>query len=513
MTNILVVTEISTLNSGLAIYGRNLIHLLIENGHNVTEFAMGFTKETPNVPWDIILNQPEPHEEEEYNYNPNNVNGQWKFEKVLLTIKPDIVLDVRDTFNYAYQTVSPYRRLFNHIGIAAVDGVPQKKQWIEIFSKLDGVFTYTQWGKEILEKEGIHVDGIAAPSASNLFTRKDNKELKTSVGIEDYKVVGSIMRNQPRKLIPELLEGFRYYLDHMCGERTLLYLHCSYPDVGYNIPELLLMFGLSSKVLFTFTCADCDAVFPSFWRGTRSFCPHCGKGSVRTVELSDGVNEETLSDIISMFDGYIQVASREGFGMSQLEAMKCGKPVATINYSGMSNFVDNYGALGVEPDVLKYSYDMDMYDACVKPETVAQAINDVLLRSIDEPITDDWEQSLSSIIEYVNEKDFKGRWNLQYDIKPIPEYRKIQCTNYDYAKYLVLNVLQKPEYLSSLMFTRLVEDLNYGFTFGRHYGTYLVEPQSLKGKTIPFDRETAYIYLAEERDRINLWEQERKNNE
>jgi glycosyltransferase involved in cell wall biosynthesis len=513
MTNILVVTELSTLNSGLAIYGRNLIRLLIERGHKVTEFAIGFTNEIPNVEWDLILNQAQQHEQEEYNYNPNNVNGQWKFERVLLEVKPDLVIDVRDVFNYAYQTVSPYRRLFNHIGIAAVDGVPQKKQWIEIFAGLDGVFTYTQWGKEILEKEGIRVDGIAAPSASNLFIRKDNTELKTIVGIKDYKVVGSIMRNQPRKLIPELFEGFRYYLDYIKKENTLLYLHSAYPDVGYNIPELLLMYGLSSKVLFTFCCKDCDAVFPSFWRGSRSFCPHCGKGSVRTVELSDGVNEDTLSDIISMFDAYIQVASREGFGMSQLEAMKCGKPVATINYSGMTNFIDNYNALPIEPDVLKFSYDMDMYDASVKPETVAQAINDVLQKTIDETITESWEESLFDILEYVDKNNFKGRWGSSYDIKPFPEYRTIKCSNYDYAKYLILNVLQKPEYMSSLMFTRLVEDLNYGFTFGRHYGTYLLEPQLCKGKTLPFDREIAYTYLAEERERINLWENERMNLE
>lgn len=513
MTNIVVVTEITTLNSGLAIYGRNLIRLLIERGHRVTEFAIGFTKEIPNVPWDVILNQPQPHEEEEYNYNPNNVNGQWKFEKVLLSIKPDLVIDIRDVFNYSYQTASPYKDLFYHIGIAAVDGIPQKKQWVEVFAGLDGVFTYTEWGKKVLENEGILVNGVAPPSASDSFKPQDNTELKKSVGIEDYKIVGSIMRNQPRKLIPELFEGFRLYLDNSGDTKTLLYLHSAYPDVGYNIPELLLMFGLSSKVLFTFSCKSCDAVFPSFWRGSRSFCHNCGKGNVRTAELSDNINEETLSDIISLFDVYIQLAGREGYGMPQMEAIKCGKPVATINYSGMTNFIDNYKAQSIEPDVLKYSYDMDIYDASISPKTVAIAIDNLLHEKRDKiKVDQNWEDSLSPILDFVDKNNFIGKWDSKnFDIKPFPQYREIKCSNYDYAKYLILNVLQKPQYLSSLMFTRLVEDLNYGFTFGRHYGTYLVEPQNAKGKTIPFDREVAYIYLAEERERINLWEQERKN--
>lgn len=510
MTNILVITHLSSINSGLAIYGKNLIENLIERGHKVTEFGIGSTKNIDSVKWDLIVNQPEDHQLEEFNSNPNNRNGQWKFEPILLKLKVDLVIDIRDVFAYSYQTVSPFRDMFNHIGIAAVDGIPQKKHWLEIFRGLDGVFVYTDWAKQVLEKEGIKVDGLASPSITDNFC-----ELKTNIkeemGLGDFRIIGSVMRNQPRKLIPELFEGFRKYLDNSGDDKTLLYLHCSYPDVAFDIPELLLTHGLSSKVLFTFYCEECNSVFPSFWRGTISHCPYCGEKTAKTAEITDDINDETLNEIYSIFDYYIQLANREGFGQPQLEAIKCGKPVATVNYSGMKHFIDNYDCLPIEPDVIKFSYKMEMYEACVNVDNVAKSIEELLKRDNKKVVQENWKSSFQTMLDFIDQKDFKGRWNLPYDIKPIPEYQEFDCSNYDYARYLVLDVLQKPKLISSMFFTRLVDELNYGFSFGRQHGIYLLEPEYKRSSSIiPFNRKVAYNFLRQERERINFWENQRK---
>ena len=68
------------------------------------------------------------------------------------------------------------------------------------------------------------------------------------------------MRNQKRKLIPELLYSFRQTLDTLekdnydLGKKLYLYLHTSYPDAGWDIPELLKQTRLANKVLFTYFC-------------------------------------------------------------------------------------------------------------------------------------------------------------------------------------------------------------------------------------------------------------------
>lgn len=502
---VLVVTDLTELNTGLGIYGRNLLSLLNNNGHEVCEFGMGITSRYVEREWPIIYNQPSEGEEKLYESNPNNVNGQWKFEKVCLTFKQDVVIDIRDPFSYAYQAVSPYRKIFSWFNFAPVDGIPQKRQWIDLFKNADATFVYTKWGQDILSEYGI-TSFLAPPSADKEFCKKDKDKYKERFGLCGKTIVGSIKRNQPRKHIPELMEGFRYYLDQTNDTNTLLYLHTHYPDIGWNIPELIIRFGLSNKVLLTYICKKCDHIFPSFYRGLRSFCPECKQLGVRTVGVGDDLSSEVLSDIISCFDGYIQLAGREGFGMPQLEAALCGKPVISINYSGMGDFIKKYQTLGIEPDCLKFTHDMKMYDAYVKPETVSKAIEE-LLKS--EPVSisnSTWEKNLQVILDKVNDAP-KADWSSDIDIKPIPEYSNIRCSNYDYAKYLITHVLQRPEYLSSLMFTRLVDDLNNGYTSGNYYGTYLLENTAYPSQD--FDRESAYRYIASERKRINFWESER----
>ena len=156
---ILCVGELSTLNTGLAIYNRNLIERLISCGHEVIEFSIGFTRTKPDIKWPCILNQPSSKEEEEvFNNDHNNVNGVYKFEKVLLQTQPDLGIDLRDPFSYNYQTVSPFRKLFGHIIMAPVDGIRQRRQWLEMYKKADGLFVYTKFGKDVLESEGIKVN-------------------------------------------------------------------------------------------------------------------------------------------------------------------------------------------------------------------------------------------------------------------------------------------------------------------------------------------------------------------
>lgn len=507
---ILCVGELSTLNTGLAIYNRNLIQKLIDYGHEVIEFCIGFTRSEPNIKWSYILNQPSSKEEEEiFNNDGNNINGLYKFEKTLLETKPDLVIDLRDPFSYSYQTVSPFRKLFGHIIMAPVDGLRQRRQWLEMYKKADALFVYTQFGKDTLEKEGIKVNGIAPPSISSEFTSKQTKE---KFGLSEYRILGSILRNQPRKFIPELFEGFRKYLDKYGDNKTLLYLHTCILDVGWNIPELLIQHGLSSKVLFTYSCKNCESVFPSFYRGLRSFCPKCKQPAVRTVELSDNVTDSDMSDFIGCFDGYIQLAGREGFGMTQLEALSCGVPVLTIDYSAMGDFAEKYGSLTIKPAAMKYTHDMEMYDAVVAPEDIADKINELFKVEKVCGVNCSWDKSLKPIIDFVNESDISGDWKAPLDIKPIPEYKEFPASNYDYAKYLITNILQKPEYLYSPVFTRLVDELNCGVTFGRNCQTYLLEPNHMRGQTQPFDRPIAYEYMVKEREKINFWELQRKES-
>ena len=56
---------------------------------------------------------------------------------------------------------------------------------------------------------------------------------------------------------------------------------------------------------------------------------------------SNPVETNQLRDIYNLFDFFIQYAICEGFGMPQVEAASCGVPIASVDYSAMSEIVRN----------------------------------------------------------------------------------------------------------------------------------------------------------------------------
>ena len=131
------------------------------------------------------------------------------------------------------------------------------------------------------------------------------------------------MRNQKRKLFPDLFEMYRKLLDTSKRDDLFLYCHTSFPDLGWDIPKLLLRYGISGKVLFTYVCEQCKHAFPAFFSDAKRRCPKC-KGNAFLSNVHNGVSNEFLSNIVNCFDVYLQYANSEGFGLPQVELLPVG---------------------------------------------------------------------------------------------------------------------------------------------------------------------------------------------
>jgi glycosyltransferase involved in cell wall biosynthesis len=256
--------------------------------------------------------------------------------------------------------MSPLRRYFHWILMPTVDSEPQQEDWIDTFLEADAIFTYSDWGAEVLKKQSsnkINYIDTASPgvdlSVFNII--EDSKRIKTKLGINpDTIIVGSVMRNQKRKLIPELLFSFRKLLDTLeknnpeLGKKLFLYLHTSYPDAGWDIPELLKETRLSNKVLFTYVCGRCGNVESHTFSHPVQTCKKCYEVTSRLPSVAIGVPNNILAEIYNVFDVYVQYAICEGFGMPQVEAAACGVPVITIDYSAMCDIIKKLEAYKVE---------------------------------------------------------------------------------------------------------------------------------------------------------------------
>lgn len=351
---ILWVGDFSQLSTGYATYGREVLSRLHALGrYEIAELASYVAPDDPrieSVPWKVYPVLPRhdrPAEQQAYLSHPANEFGRWKFEETLLDWCPTVTVDVRDPWMQLYQWQSPLRRYFHWLLMPAVDSEPLADQWLGMYAAADGLFGYCDWGLGVLRRQGgarMRILATASPAADPIFRpHPDRAALRQAAGIPaDALVVGTVMRNQQRKLYPDLVRAFALLLERAprrLADRLHLYLHTGWPDLGWDIPRLLREAGVGRRTLLTYHCPDCGNVFPAHFQDARGHCPRCRGSRAVLPTPGSGVSRADLAAVYNLFDAYVQYATCEGFGMPMAEAAACGVPVFAVDYSAMADVV------------------------------------------------------------------------------------------------------------------------------------------------------------------------------
>lgn len=360
-----IANDASFIASGYGVYGKELLTRLHNSGkYEVAElgcYAEHSEDVKKNIPWKFYGNAVKTDDKRYEAYKSNGINqfGAWRFNRAILDFKPHIVFDVRDYWMSAYQESSPYRKHFHWVLMPTVDSAPQRNDWYFTFANADLVVPYTEWAKKILTAGGGNQLNIFPKVANaginpNEFYPIENKiEHKIKYFGKNLDVIGLVMRNQKRKLIPDILLTFRKYLDRISGtakyDNTYLYLHTSYPEEnGWDLPSLLLEFGVCDKTYLTYVCRDCKQFFPAKFNNALIKCKYCNKhNSACVASVANSVSTSQLNEIYNLFDIFIQYAICEGFGMPQVEAAACGLQIASVDYSAMSEIAENLNGIKI----------------------------------------------------------------------------------------------------------------------------------------------------------------------
>jgi glycosyltransferase involved in cell wall biosynthesis len=346
---ILNVGESPHVATGYAVYAAEIQQRLVATGDfEVAQLACYHQPAKP-PPWTIYPNTPTTDQErEQVTHDPVANFGQLKFNETLLDFQPDIVWDIRDEWMLNFQAASPFRDLFRWVIMPPVDSIPQHEQWLATYAEADACLTYTDWGAAQLKREGgqtISLHGTASPGADfELFCPRDSLQIRQQAGFEPgpLYIVGTVMRNQVRKLYPNLISDFTAFLSQapaQLADHCYLYLHTSFPDEGWDLPRLIKQSGIARRILVTYICHHCDYAFPNHYHDALTTCVRCGQHAASLPNVKKGVSREQLSRIINLFDLYVQYANCEGFGMPLVEAAACGVPVAAVDFSAMSDVV------------------------------------------------------------------------------------------------------------------------------------------------------------------------------
>lgn len=490
-------SEASFINSGFGIYTKEILSRLYRtNKYDIAEFASyGFVNDPrdKDIFWKYYSNAVKDTDprHSEYTSRGDNQFGRWRFEKVLLDFKPDVVIDVRDYWMSSYQGLSPLRPFFHWILMPTVDSAPQQDEWIDTFLDADAIFTYSDWGAEVLDKQSSgkikYIDTVSPGVDTKTFKIKDREQIKAQLGLgPDTIIIGSVMRNQKRKLIPELFATLRLVLDQLeknnspLGDNLYLYLHTTYPDMGWDIPELLRQNRVCNKVLFSYICKQCKSTECSTFVGPQKYCSKCMSRSMSFPSVTEGVSPDVLSSIYNIFDLYVQYSICEGFGMPQVEAGACGVPIATVHYSAMCDIVKKLDAYPIKVKSFFKELETKAMRAYPDNEDLCQFI----LSFIDKPKpmkdkerkiieekthkTYNWDDISAKWEKYLDDLDdtgYRSNWSAGQNIAiNLDQYKNVSPNDYFGAvMQLCSQVLNDTSDIGSYRILDLLKNTDYGF--------------------------------------------------
>ena len=533
---ILFCGEASFLSTGFSTYYRELIPRLVATGkYEIAELG-SYASQTDERVQSFIANrwkfygvfplneqeariygQPSPHPRTRGQLT--NQFGEYKFNHVVADFKPDIVVDIRDWWMLEFQERSVFRPWFKWVIMPTVDAEPQSEDWIRTYESATVVLAYSDYGIHALRRQSppILPNGrrkmkiFPSPMRPGVdlvtFKPQDKAEVRSFWNINPkIPIIGTVMRNQSRKLYPDLIDAFSLMKRKFKGEKpvddALLIIHSSWPDNmhSYNYPKHIMRLeqmdfmpyafkGIRGSILQSLHCLSCNQ---ASWGWASNLdgrpvqdgriklpCALCGKVDASPPMTAGGFNREQLAQFYNLLDLYVQCSICEGDGMPIQEAKACGVPTLVTDYTAMrekgrypnyshfeemgiteQNYTVHKGGDVIETE--RYYYEPETM--CMRAHPSREDLADKMRNMISDPVrlreisiearkcteeNYDWDVLIhqwESVLDRITPIDRSTTWDSPIDVQdaivPIPAPEGL--SNEQYIEWLYLNVLKYP---------------------------------------------------------------------
>lgn len=278
--------------------------------------------------------------------------GFYVIDKIVEQVKPDVFLGIEDVWAFREYEKKPWWNETKKIIWTTLDSLPILDQALDIEPKCDQMLVWASFAEEAMKQLGHDtVETVHGAVDYSHFKPLENKdELRKLHGLDDSFVIGFVFKNQLRKSVPNLLEGFRRFKAKNPNLKAKLLLHTDWGEKqhGWDIPRYLKEKDLEDgSVLATYVCHKCDDYFIQPYFGEDKDCSSCGsKESVKTKNSGKGVGEKELNEIYNMMDVYCHPFTSGGQELPIQEAKAAGLITLVTDYScGTDSAYEHQGGI------------------------------------------------------------------------------------------------------------------------------------------------------------------------
>lgn len=332
-------------------FGKHMKHLLTYlyefDNYELVEFANGKQWSDPslqNMPWKAYGSLPfEPnlvHEIKASKEKQRSASyGHYKVDDLIKEEKPDVYLGIEDIWGVDGFWKKKWWKKINSIIWSPVDSLPLLDKHTNAAENTQNIIVQASFAKKAFEEKGFNnVHLLPVPIDTSNFYRLTDTErvnLRKEQGIDpnDF-IIGFVFRNQLRKSVPNLLEGFKLFIEKHPDSNAKLLLHTHWNE-GWDIMRLLKEKSIDhNRILTTYYCNKCKRYEIKPFAGQDLDCKFCGsKKSQQTSQIQRGPSESQLNEIYNLMDTYCHPFTSGGQEIPIQEAKLTELVTLVTNYS------------------------------------------------------------------------------------------------------------------------------------------------------------------------------------
>lgn len=343
---------------------KNILSYLYRTGkYNIIEACNGHTKSSPKLskmPWKCVGTLPDDIERlKMLNNDPNLARragyGGETIDDLIKEFQPDLYIGSEDIWAFNEYWNRKWWNKTNCMVWTTLDSEPMLPLAQDAAPRIDNYFVWASFAEREMKKLGhSHVETLRGAIDTEYFfkvTDDYKSKLRKRFQIsEDTFVIGFVFRNQLRKSVPNLLDGYAKFLKENPDSKAKLLLHTHWNE-GWDILRLLKEKGIPlSHILTTYFCSECENYHVTSYQGEGQDCPYCkSEKTFNTTNVKAGVSEIQLNEIYNLMDVYCHPFTSGGQEIPVQEAKLAELITLVTNYScGEDCCTDESGGLPLD---------------------------------------------------------------------------------------------------------------------------------------------------------------------